>query len=361
MKIIKIDFWHEDLNLKKPYTISYETIDFVENIFFKIELEDGTWGIGAGSPAEFVTGENIKNSISLLKKTSKELLLNKDINSFESIIDSLNNYLKKAPAAKAAIDIALYDAFTKYKKIPLVDYFGRCQNELITSITIGIQSIDKTVTECLSHVENGFKSLKLKTGININHDIEMISNVRNAVGEDISIRVDANQGYDYEDLINFINRAEKFNIEIIEQPFRTFDNSLMKKLPNKIKEICVADESLHNNEDAKNLSVHPLSFGIFNIKLMKCGGLKEADAIAKTAFSCGADLMWGCMDESIVSINAALHLAMASPMTKYLDLDGSFDLARDRFEGGFSLKDGALVLNDLPGLGVFEISEKDDR
>ena len=94
---------------------------------------------------------------------------------------------------------------------------------------------------------------------------------------------------------------------------------------------------------------------------MKCGGLKEADAIAKTAFSCGADLMWGCMDESIVSINAALHLAMASPMTKYLDLDGSFDLAKDRFEGGFSLKDGALVLNDLPGLGVFEISEKDDR
>ena len=92
MKIIKIDFWHEDLNLKKPYTISYETIDFVENIFFKIELEDGTWGIGAGSPAEFVTGENIKNSISLLKKTSKELFLNKDINSFESIIDSLNKY-----------------------------------------------------------------------------------------------------------------------------------------------------------------------------------------------------------------------------------------------------------------------------
>ncbi len=82
MKIIKIDFWHEDLNLKKPYTISYETIDFVENIFFKIELEDGTWGIGAGSPAEFVTGENIKNSISLLKKSSKEFLLNKDINSF---------------------------------------------------------------------------------------------------------------------------------------------------------------------------------------------------------------------------------------------------------------------------------------
>ena len=69
MKIIKIDFWHEDLNLKKPYTISYETIDFVENIFFKIELEDGTWGFGAGSPEEFVTGDNIKNYISLLTKS----------------------------------------------------------------------------------------------------------------------------------------------------------------------------------------------------------------------------------------------------------------------------------------------------
>jgi L-alanine-DL-glutamate epimerase-like enolase superfamily enzyme len=100
------------------------------------------------------------------------------------------------------------------------------------------------------------------------------------------------------------------------------------------------------------LASPPPPAGIFNIKLMKCGGIAPARTIAAIAEAAGLRLMWGCMDESCVGIAAALHTALASPATRYLDLDGSFDLARDIAEGGFVVDRGGLRPTDAPGLGV---------
>ena len=95
--------------------------------------------------------------------------------------------------------------------------------------------------------------------------------------------------------------------------------------------------------------------GIFNIKLMKCGGISEGLKIADIGLREGIDLFWGCNDESIISITAALHAAFACSNTKYIDLDGSLDLARDIVKGGFILKDGIMQCSDKPGLGVEKI------
>jgi L-alanine-DL-glutamate epimerase-like enolase superfamily enzyme len=99
----------------------------------------------------------------------------------------------------------------------------------------------------------------------------------------------------------------------------------------------------------------PLASGIFNIKLMKCGGVSQALKIADIAALEGVDLFWGCNEESIVSISAGLHAAFACTNTKYIDLDGSLDLGRDVVKGGFILKDGVMYCNDQPGLGVERI------
>ena len=96
----------------------------------------------------------------------------------------------------------------------------------------------------------------------------------------------------------------------------------------------------------------PRPFGIYNIKLMKCGGIAAGIQIAEIARLAGIELMWGCMDESIVGIVAALHAALASPATRYLDLDGHLDLARDPARGGLVLSEGMLGLTDRPGLGI---------
>jgi L-alanine-DL-glutamate epimerase-like enolase superfamily enzyme len=100
------------------------------------------------------------------------------------------------------------------------------------------------------------------------------------------------------------------------------------------------------------LAQPPRAAGIFNIKLMKCGGIAAARRIATVAELSGIALMWGCMDESAISIAAALHAALASPATRYLDLDGSLDLARDVVDGGFVIENGVMRTAGGPGLGV---------
>ena len=126
----------------------------------------------------------------------------------------------------------------------------------------------------------------------------------------------------------------------------------MKALPPEVREVVAADESLITPADAIELIKPPKAAGIFNIKLMKCGGISQALKIADIALHEEIDLFWGCNDESIVSITAALHAAFSCSNTKYIDLDGSLDLGSDIVKGGFKLKDGYMYCTEKPGLGV---------
>ena len=142
----------------------------------------------------------------------------------------------------------------------------------------------------------------------------------------------------------------------IEQPLPAKAIAEYRELPQEVKARIAADESLLSPKDAMELVKPPTAVGIFNIKLMKCGGIGEGLRIADIGFHEGIDLFWGCNDESIVSITAALHVSFACPHTRYIDLDGSLDLAKDIVQGGFILKDGIMRCSDKPGLGVERIA-----
>jgi L-alanine-DL-glutamate epimerase-like enolase superfamily enzyme len=186
-------------------------------------------------------------------------------------------------------------------------------------------------------------------------DIERIVKLRERFGKKFVIRIDANQGYSTAQTIAFYTRTKALDIELIEQPLPADAIDEMRKLPDPIREIIAADESLLSPADAMALVTAPRATGIFNIKLMKCGGIAQALRIAHIAETENVSLFWGCNDESIVSITAALHAAFACPHTKYIDLDGSLDLVRDIVKGGFILEDGIMRCSDKPGLGLTRI------
>ncbi len=355
MKIIRAHCWKENLELTKPYTIAYTTVDAVENFFVAIELEDGTVGLGAGSPSDFVTGEDLLESFAALNAHLEPLVIGEDIRHLSALLRQIRAILAPYPAARAAIDIALYDAFTKMLGIPLVDFLGKAHEGLPTSITIGIKSLEATLEEAAEDVKLGFRIIKLKTGLEVEKDIEVFRRLRETVGTDVKIRVDANQGYSIPDLLRFVDETMDADVEFIEQPFKAGHQHWMLQLPESVRQLCAADEDLHNPADAMRMAIQTRPYGIYNIKLMKCGGVGEALHIAEAAHRFGVSLMWGCMDESIISISAALHAAMASPATRYLDLDGSFDLARDVVSEGFVLRNGCLYTNGKPGLGVVRL------
>jgi L-alanine-DL-glutamate epimerase-like enolase superfamily enzyme len=234
---------------------------------------------------------------------------------------------------------------------------GRCHRSLPTSITIGIKSVAESLEEVDEYKKKGFKILKIKIGRSLEQDVECLNQIRRQAGREMILRVDANQGYTPDDFKKFVDLTDPLNLEFIEQPLAASDLDNMRRMPEAVRKMSAADESLLDARDALECLRPPRPFGIFNIKLMKCGGIAAGLQIAEIANLAGIDLMWGCMDVSRVGIAAALHAALASPRTRYLDLDGSLDLARDLVQGGFVLENGELRVNDKPGLGVSMIGD----
>lgn len=350
MKIKNIKTWSVDLGNTKPYTIAFKTVDEVKNAFVEITLENGTTGIGAGNPSEYVTGESFEQCEKALHENNLDFLVGRDIRELNQLLFEVLVRFPKNPAARAALDIALHDVFTKHLNVPLVKFLGQKITSMPTSNTIGIKNVEDTLKEAQEYGDRGFTVLKVKLGKDLEEDVERLVKLREKFGKRFAIRIDANQGYTVEQTIAFAKRTAQLDVELIEQPLPAKQD--LRALPEAIRKKVAADEALLSPADGLSLSTAPVAAGIFNIKLMKCGGVREALRIADIAALQDIELFWGCNDESIVSITAALHAAFSCAHTKYIDLDGSLDLARDVVKGGFILKDGVMHCSDKPGLGV---------
>ena len=351
MKITTAHAYLQQLPLTRPYTIAYKTTADTEIVFLEIGLENGMTGIGAANPFADVVGETPAQTLANLQSGWLDTMIGKDIRQFNSLIDATAIHFPKLPGTLAAIDIALHDLFGKFLGIPVVDFYGRQIEPLATSVTIGIKEIKEMLEDAEDYHKLGFRILKIKTGLDVDADIERVKILSEKFHRKMLIRVDANQGYTIGDLEKFIDQTRHLGLELIEQPMKVGRENEFLGISEAGRKILVADESLLGASSAWRLSHPPQPYGVYNIKLMKSGGIKGAREIAVIAKNAGIDLFWGCNDESIVSITAALHAAYSCPNTKYLDLDGSFDLAKDLVEGGFDLKDGYMHPKGLPGLG----------
>ncbi|MDD2792122.1 MAG: dipeptide epimerase [Sediminibacterium sp.] len=355
MKIISIRSYSKKLALKKPYTIAYNTYSDVELVFSEIELENGITGIGSASPSEDVVGESPAQTLVNLQTEFIQKLVGRDIRHFRQLIYETKKHFHHLPGTQAAIDLALHDAFGKYLGIPVVDFYGRKIKSLPTSVTIGIKPVAETLQDAAEYAQMGFRVLKVKTGLNVQEDIERIAKLHERYQNKFTIRVDANQGYTIEALQQFIAGTGSYGIELIEQPVPVGSETTLLALDAPTRKIIAGDESIKDPAAALEFSAAPQPFGIYNIKLMKCGGILGAQEIAGIAEHAGIELFWGCNDESILSIAAALHIAYACTNTRYLDLDGSLDLAEDLVTGGFRLEEGHMIIGTQPGLGIHKI------
>ena len=356
MKIKDVRVYGRDLGTSRPYTIAYKTVSEVLIAFVEIELENGIIGIGASNSSKAVVGESVEETLNYLSNVDFSYLIGQKITQTEGLLRQTHDKFTTLPGTHAAIDIALHDAFTQFLKIPLVDYFGQQQKTLPTSITIGIKNIGETLSEAEEYYGMGFRFFKVKTGLNPVLDAERVIKIAERM-PDVVLRVDANQGYSIVDLNEFVKRTVKIKLELIEQPFSTGNFiKYLNELHPSIAKLVVADESLKNPKDGLKLLKEAPGCNIFNIKLMKTGGLLVAKQVAYIAEASNVKLMWGCNDESVVSIAAALHLALSSRSTKFIDLDGSLDLIKDVVTGGFLIKNGMMALNGKNGLGVHKVS-----
>jgi len=215
-------------------------------------------------------------------------------------------------------------------------------------MTIGLMGCEEAVTKAKA-LSKDFRALKLKVGADLERDIERMRSVRDAVGSSVRLWCDANQGFDFVRAMKFAEAAAELNVEFIEQPVAAGDIDALAMLARESPVPIMADESVKSIRDYGAL----LDKGVthFNIKLMKCGGIRPACKIADLLAERGARALVGCMGESGVSLAGALHFASANPhVVKWADLDSQFMLAKDVC-APLDFRDGMLWPKG-PGTGV---------
>ncbi|MFC1838109.1 mandelate racemase/muconate lactonizing enzyme family protein [Thermodesulfobacteriota bacterium] len=350
MKIRNIEAWPVSMKLSEPYSIAYETIHEVTNVFIRVETSRGINGFGCAAPDENITGETPETVIRSLNDKIFPLINGSDALRPVMLIEKLRPTLKGNASALAAIDMALLDILGKSCNIPLWRILGGYRDRIKTSVTIGILPIAETIEKAMGWVNQGFRCLKLKGGIEVDSDIQKIIRVREEVGKNIELRFDANQGYTPEQAIRFVNETRKANLELLEQPTPKGQPDLLRSVTNKAHIPIMADESLMTLRDAFRIARRELA-DMVNIKLMKVGGIMESLQINSVARSAGLEVMVGCMDEAGLGIAAGLHFALARPNVAYADLDGNIGLIGDPSSNALKLRDGILYPSNKPGLG----------
>lgn len=351
MKIINIDAKKIELELVKPIEIALGTISHSETVIVRIETEEGLIGYGEGSGVPFVTGESSDMIITAIQMLRQELI-GMEVFAISSIHNKMNSLICHHTSAKAAIDIALHDLMGKYTKMPLYRYLGGVRKQLETDMTIGISTPEEMGKQALKIVEKGFHFIKVKAGIDPQHDIRAIQVIRDFVGNDIHIKVDANQGWGTKDAIAIIQKMDSLGVNIIEQPCKHWDTESLAFIRSKTKLNIMADESCFSPLDAMKL-VKAEAVDSINIKLMKCGGIYPAIQINTIAEVAGANCMVGCMMESRLGITAGASLIASSKNIIHCDLD-SFLYLKDTetIQGGFNVEGPNITLTDEPGLGI---------
>lgn len=350
MKITEMEVWPVVMGLREPYTIAYETVTQVTNIFLRMETSQGPTGCGCAAPDEKITGETPESVLKSLGDIAYPAIKGSDPCRPAMIMERLKQKMLLRPSALAAVDMALYDIMGKSANLPVWKLLGGFRDRMRTSITIGILPVKDTVKRARERVSEGFRCLKLKGGLDVDSDIERVCRVREALGGSIEIRFDANQGFTVEQTLRFVEGTRNAKLELIEQPTPKNEIDLLGRITSAVPIPVMADESLMNLREAFRIARRSLA-DMVNIKLMKVGGMSEAVLINAVARSAGLETMVGCMDEASLSIAAGLHFALASPNVAYADLDGHLDLLGDPSAGAVVLRDGLLFPTKDPGLG----------
>ena len=366
MKITDIKTYMIRVPLVRPFRISLGVITHAVSCLVQIETDEGITGYGEGSPGPLITGENLEGTVETIR-VLKSKLIGMDPRDIEAIYTVMNRGVAYAGTAKAAIDIACHDILGKSANMPLYRILGGLQNEIETDITVGIDTPEIMAARAKEHVDAGFNVIKTKVGTDIASDIARVKAIRESVGDDVKIRLDANQGWKAKEAVELLARLNEYDIELVEQPVPRYDFEGLKYVTDHSSVPVMADESCWDAKDAMKLVSHR-AVDFINIKLMKCGGLYEAKKIVNIAEAAGVECMLGCMaEESGIAINAAAALGAALKNITRADLDASFSLNELPYEGGFSVIDTRhLVLSENPGLGITSLKgemldESDDR
>lgn len=350
-----------NLKLKHPFGISRGSITSAKNVLLTLSYDD-VIAYGEAAPSIYY-GEDQNSVIDFINGFAKRKPIEDYLTNVYALKEDLNYYAQNfylAPSysARAAIEMSFWDLVGKLNNRSLYQYFFQNDpflsdgNEYSyippTSYTIGIDNISVISEKVKQALELGHKILKIKLGLGLDEDINILKNINNYIKDsNIKLRVDANGGWDFATAEKMIDILSSFNnVELIEQPLARGNVSLLSDLTKKSIIPIFIDEDCQSISNVEVLAGK--AHGI-NIKIMKSGSLIEVINMINLAKSYNLQIMLGCMIESSCAISAAAHI---SPLADYVDLDGHLLLDKDPFSG-LQLVYNKVIPSFDSGLGVY--------
>ena len=343
------------LPLREPFAIAYATYPDVPTVLVRVTTTGGALGWGEATPDPNVTGETYEGVAAILRHTLAPALLDRDARDRDGARRALDARLEGAPAAKAALDIALHDILARALGVPLwVLLGGRGKPHLTISRVVGLADPATMAAAAARHVAAGFATVKVKLGDPDDPalDARRLAAVREAVGPDVAIKVDANQGWRTPGVaIAAIRACAPIRPAYIEQPVAAWDLEGLAEVRRQTGATIMVDEGCRSPREMSRVATLRAA-DLVNIKLMKCGGLGPALALNAVAETAGIGAQVGTMVESSVASAAGLHLALALANVLTVEMGGPLMLAADVADAASWYHRDRITPPDRPGLGV---------
>lgn len=352
LQITSIEIYKLLIPLKEPFVISLGTQFNADNVLIIIRTNEGISGYGECSPYMSINGESVDTCFTVAQYLAQSLK-NKNPLEIETCIVAMDRTIFANNSIKSAFDMALYDIAAKHSHLPLYKFLGGQKNKVITTdMTVGIGSPEKMANDAKRFMQEGFPAIKVKLGTTTELDVARIKAIREAVGNQIPLRVDANQGWTVETAIETLTALNDFNIEHCEEPIARWNfmqlPTVKKASPIKI----MADESCCDHHDADRLAALN-ACDYFNIKLGKSGGIFNALKIVEAGNKANIKLQIGSFMESRLATSAFVHFAYSNASIVHFDLDTPLMMAEDPIENGLQYKTNGIVeIDDTPGIGA---------
>ncbi len=335
----------------EPFVIATGTMDYAQNTFIRVQTDSGIYGVGECSAFPMIVGETQDTCLVLAREFAR-LWKGKDPLAVDERLAELDAFIARNTTIKSAFDMALYDLAAKHSGVPLYRYLGGTVRDIVTDITVGIASPSEMAAKASAFKNQGAEVLKVKLGKAPETDIARIKAIRDAIGDELLIRIDANQGWNYAEAVDALQGLQEWNIQFCEQPMRSYNDHLLPQLRKETSIPIMADESCYDHRDAIRLAMQG-ACDYINIKFSKSGGIAEALRIQQAAATYDIPCMIGGMLESRVALSAKVHFAYAAPNVQFFDMDTCLlGHLEDPVENGVQFAGYRLSLPELPGIGA---------
>lgn len=358
LEIRSLAFHAHRCPLRRPFVTAQRRTEAVEYVVAEVELADGTRGQGSAAETRAVTGEDAWSIMEAIDGPLRAALVGSR-GAIAELSEAIGAALPRATSAKAAVDVALHDAWARSAGRPLVELLGgdlAARSSIVDDMTVSLEDPETMARRAREAADGGAGILKIKLGRDAAEDRRRLDAVLEAVPE-ARLRLDANQGWDAAQAIAIITAMERdgLPVDLVEQPVPARDLDALARVTAAVSTPIMADESLWTPEDAREI-IDRGAADLLNIKLAKTGSLRRVLDIADLAAEAGLECMVGAMMEPRISITAAAHVALAHPAITMIDLDAPAWFASAEPAGGFEETGGVLRLLGGPGLGLEPLS-----